>query len=525
MLFFKKHKFKPEFRFWFLFLFSLNFLSFSSNHSIALSQHHLLAGKMGVAAHLISHNAIPIEIYQNVDALKHLAGLKDKKAVIFLAEHYERTNQLDLAEFYFIQLQHQESTASEQAKLTLSQFYQRHQMWQKLAEFSQLNGLTLDFYLSQLYLGSSLPQVQPDVFTDLKRKFKLDFTLQIDELSFSQQTHCGIKVVPIATDFKSLKQLKQHVSTFKSDEDLHELPVCFSNILYLSKQVLSCTANEAIKCDLSYLAQQQNWPEGIRHLVIMTSDGSANVNQGIMYLSAKHDFNVFKHEWLHLFGFEDEYPLPIKKQQQRCRLSTSTLSQLVMQERTASVAKNLFPIPTCNAQTVQAYKLVERPTLMQYLDSPMPKRYKTILNANIAHHLGELKTFSNAMYNLDEASYWLAYGVKLGDYHSKLFQALKFETQRDFARALNELSALVNWSMAYSSLARIYYQFEDFEQARHFYGLAAEQGDSYGQYFYAKMLANGEGGPKDQKSAIRYLNHAAAQANPLAIQLINLAPF
>lgn len=525
MLLFYKNALKPELRVWFLFIICLGCLRFDTDRSIDLHQYHFLAGKTALANYLVFQNSIPSQAYQHLAALKQLSALQDPKASLLLAQHYEDENRLDLSEFYYKQAYQITSDFSDQAVVSLSQFYQRHAMWQQLADFSQKNDLIFEWYLSQLQLGETLPSLPDPIYVKIQKKYHIDFTQRLEQLSFDPEKKCTIKVVPIASDLVGLQRLTKHIDLFKADNDLNVAQVCFSVALYLPKQQLLCVGNRNVKCDLNYLAQQKDWPEGVRHLIIMASDGAANVNQGIMYLSADSDFNVFKHEWLHLFGFEDEYPLAIEKQSQRCNQLATSLSQLIVHDTNLKPLDNIYPVATCNQLSLQAYKQVKEPTLMEYLDAGMPQSYKVLLRRNIEHHLGELKTFSNAMYNLTEDNYWLSYGAHQGDYYSHLLQALEFEEQGDVGSALNKLSLLTNWPIAYSSLARIYYKLENLPQARYFYQLAAMEGDSYGQYFYAKMLASGEGGPKDETAAKRYLNHAAAQSNPLAIQLINLAPF
>ncbi|MEJ6476845.1 sel1 repeat family protein [Pseudoalteromonas piscicida] len=57
---------------------------------------------------------------------------------------------------------------------------------------------------------------------------------------------------------------------------------------------------------------------------------------------------------------------------------------------------------------------------------------------------------------------------------------------------------------------------EDFQVARQEFAAAAASGSQWGQYNYATMLRDGEGGEKDLKAAIHWLQLAAKQGNDKA---------
>jgi len=127
----------------------------------------------------------------------------------------------------------------------------------------------------------------------------------------STQT-CEVVIAPFATNLKNLDYLAKLIlspvlTPFRPY-------ICFAPVKYISKRTLNClhTEDEAIRCDESIWYKQQSViPEKHRFLAILVEKGGANVNSGILYLDSHDTEKVLLHELAHLFGFVDEYPLPI----------------------------------------------------------------------------------------------------------------------------------------------------------------------------------------------------------------------
>lgn len=467
--------------------------------------------------------------YIDIESLKYLSSKNDVKAMTLLASHYQMQQKHLLAKkLYYKILNLADDTASKKsARENILSFYEKQNNWSQISDFLTPQDDDSWHYLSQLH-NSQFLSIKPS--TALYKRishnslyFTRDFVAQENQLNI---TSCQINIVPIATSYSRLARSIEIIQSFKNDAYLSSLPVCFTKPLYIQSAKLKCTAQQgkAISCDLSHLAQSKNWPKGIRHLMIMSEKGKANVNSGVMYLAKNSHFNVFKHEFMHLFGFEDEYLLSQPIQKQRCNSQALNLkhSQLTLISNKEPKPLNLHAVPTCNGSELTAYKPVTELTLMQYLDKNLPLGYKNILERNMENSLPDFEVFSMAFAKLDNSYYWYQYAAELGFKGASLQLALYYENKGEIDLAITRLQQAGDWPLAQSHLARLHYEKSDYKKARALYLSASKlSSDSFAQYFYGKMLNDGLGGKADKKAAMRYFKLSAAQNNPLAVQYLN----
>jgi len=478
---------------------------------------------------ILQKAALADSAYIDIESLRYLSSKNNVKAMGLLADHYQIQQKHLLAKkLYYKILTLAEDTASKKsARENLFAFYENQEKW------SQISGLLASqdddswHYLSQLHNSQSL-SIKPS--TALYQRINhdslyvnRDFVTQENQLNI---TNCKINIAPIARSYHGLARSIEIIKTFNNDTYLSSLPVCFTKPLYIPKAKLKCTEQQgkAIACDLSHLAQSKNWPKGIRHLMIMSDKGKANVNSGVMYLAINSDFNVFKHEFMHLFGFEDEYQLSKSMQKQRCNFQALNLkhSQLTLTLNKAPELFNLHAVATCNSSELTAYKPVAELTLMQYLDKALPLDYKNRLEHNIENSLSDFAVFPMAFAKFNSLSYWYQYAAKLGFKGASLQLALYHESKGEVDLAITNLQQADDWPLAQSHLARLYYEKSDYKKARALYLSASKlSSDSFAQYFYGKMLNDGLGGKVDKNTAMHFFNLSAAQNNPLAVQYLN----
>lgn len=87
---------------------------------------------------------------------------------------------------------------------------------------------------------------------------------------------------------------------------------CFEPVRYIPLSTLNCRHKnqEAITCDEA-LWQSYQQEINSRFIGVMVPQGGAKVHNGIMYLDSADTIDVFAHELAHMYGFIDEYSLPV----------------------------------------------------------------------------------------------------------------------------------------------------------------------------------------------------------------------
>lgn len=478
---------------------------------------------------IIQKGELENSAYISIESLRYLSSINDVKAMSLLAKYYQAQKEYLLAEklYYKILNFAEDIAAKKSAREGILSFYEKQGKWSQINDFLTSQDDDSWHYLSQLH-NSQFLSIKPSAalykrISHNSLYIKRDFVIQENQLNVAS---CQINIVPVAKSYHGLARSIEIIQTFNNDSYLASLPVCFTKPLYVQSDKLKCAGEQdkAISCDLSHLAQSQNWPKGIRHLMIMSEEGKANVNSGIMYLALNSHFNVFKHEFMHLFGFEDEYQLSKPMQKQRCNFQALNLkhSQLTLALNKAPKLSNLHAVPTCDGSELLAYKPVAELTLMQYLDKALPLDYKKRLEHNLENNLSDFPVFPMAFAKFNNPNHWYQYATELGFKGASLQLALYHENKGEINLAIKSLHQAGDWPLALSHLARLYYANSNFNKARSLYLQASHSSsDSFAQYFYGKMLNDGLGGKVDKKTAMHYLKLSAAQNNPLAVRYLS----
>lgn len=121
---------------------------------------------------------------------------------------------------------------------------------------------------------------------------------------------CIASIQFFATNLAELRYTKQLINQVKS------LPLskysCFESVRYIPLNELECihAKDEAITCNEAIWQAYKNEIDS-RFIAVMVPKGGAKVHNGILYLDSEDTVDVFTHELAHLFGFIDEYSLPI----------------------------------------------------------------------------------------------------------------------------------------------------------------------------------------------------------------------
>ena len=242
--------------------------------------------------------------------------------------------------------------------------------------------------------------------------------------------NCIASIEFFATNLADLRYTKQLINQVKS------LPLskysCFKSVRYIPLDKLDCVHenDEAITCNEAiWQAYSKNIQT--RFIGVLVPKGGAKVHNGILYLDSEDTVDVFAHELAHLFGFIDEYSLPLnhtrcsraqehafaqnvavlKKEYsgERSEIRNTVLTQLpwraFIKDETPILTKRgdkwllgtpskyksdvgLFLSDTCQKVTsvkqtnFQAYKPLAKRTSLHYFELEFPLLYQRLLEKN-----------------------------------------------------------------------------------------------------------------------------------------------
>lgn len=374
---------------------------------------------------------------EKVNAWLHLAtlhGNSSAKTAYQLAEYYYANNQLDDAQLWY-QSAVRQHHVNASIKLANIYFYQQRYNEAEALLKPVLNNpkaLTVAYKLA-LQLGdvsfiesykNSLAASENTAFYQELVSFSVFGNKQNQQnlkLNANYNDSCLIDIELFATNLDGLRHGSKLISSFNS-HPFAKL-ICLSSPQYISAQVLQCHHDEGekIACNTDAWAKRSNIDS--RYIGVIVQNGSANVDNGIMYLDQGDDLKVFVHELSHFLGFVDEYPLPMKHQKcqqaqkipfahnivvmapeqygSREQIRKRILAQVpwrnLIKDTTPVLTKQkqgwkiatpyaymnevgLFAASTCNEQaSTQAFKPIYARTQMEYFELEFPDLYLTIM--------------------------------------------------------------------------------------------------------------------------------------------------
>lgn len=354
------------------------------------------------------------DISQAISWYKQAVRLKHKKALFELIDLYMIEGQLHAAKALLLPLKHQEKALIQLIELSI----------------------TLG---DQKLLKELLPLIRYSNHTTLLDEIKKYNILPTKQHTLIDPQHirtieCRNSIQLFATNLNNLDKLDKLIN--KIEEHTISDFICFNPPRYISVEQLHCTYKDdsAIKCDDTVWRHFE--PEiDTRYIGLMLNKGGANVDNGILYLDAFDDVNVFIHELSHLLGFVDEYALPynhkICKQPQKSKFSHNisilspyyqgskkeVLSLLEKQipwfslinKETPLLEKvdgnkwkvgtpssylfnnnrplGLYQAETCDKTDVQAFKPTNVKTSLRYYEEPFIPLYSLFLTENPDNYL------------------------------------------------------------------------------------------------------------------------------------------
>lgn len=260
--------------------------------------------------------------------------------------------------------------------------------------------------------GYSLPQ---DISQQMLMEFKLPASLlpTVKSSAFYTQlqqvnapVNCLANVLLLSDHRLGMNKLQQFRQRFIGEGEPQQHALCFSPPVYVG-DMLKCQPQrqQFARCNWSVLAAQpQLMPAGFHFIVMMSSQGKANVQSGIMQLSSDAPYHVFIHELMHFSGFYDEYRAANKVQQIQCQQNKRFGINLYIGEQPP---QGWVKSPYCD--NGRAYKPSPEVSIMQRSSVGLTAFYRALWQAQLAYMTTQQLVFADYFYHLSQQQKWQKY--------------------------------------------------------------------------------------------------------------------
>ncbi|MDX1676933.1 hypothetical protein [Arsukibacterium sp.] len=204
---------------------------------------------------------------------------------------------------------------------------------------------------------------------------------------------CSLTIQPVASQQAGVERWQLLKSAWADDAILHQLPVCFNDLIRVNATELNCTEQAAhrINCNYGSLTSQVLAGQ-FSQLLIIAGQGLASYNNGIIQLPDTASLQLLQHEFMHVLGFIDEYPLSKQAAVKICQPGTYA-TNLLFDNAPATVAAwrrqwlpaatdnavKLDTVATCQAAGKQAYRVVASVNPMELYQTAMPELYQQLM--------------------------------------------------------------------------------------------------------------------------------------------------
>ncbi|WP_213995672.1 hypothetical protein [Arsukibacterium sp.] len=212
---------------------------------------------------------------------------------------------------------------------------------------------------------------------------------------------CNLTVQPVASQQAGIARWQHLRMAWAEDPLLSQLPVCFNDLVKVNATELHCTehAEKRISCNYAALTSQVLAGQ-FSQLLIIAGQGLASYNNGIIQLPDTASLALLQHEFMHVLGFIDEYPLSRQAADNLCRPGSyatnllfdnapATLAswreQWLPATNTARGKVKLEAVNTCQATEQQAYRVVATINPMESYQTAMPALYKELMVRALQH--------------------------------------------------------------------------------------------------------------------------------------------
>ncbi len=313
--------------------------------------------------------------------LRQLAKLDDSNAVYQLALRFLQQQDYTAAKLWW-QPYFAEFTLLQQQALA-DQLVQTQQ-WHDISGLGQAGKLPEGDAKQAWLLQQQMPVAQIAPAYAQQQQFALSTaTLQAS-------SQCKFNVLMMTDHYKGIQALNQYKQQYSKAPEPAKDSFCFTEVVYVADKFKCDASGGALSCNWQNAAEQK-WPEGFDFIVMMSNQGAANVQGGIMHINSSQPYAVFLHELMHFSGFEDEYALAEKKQQWLCKQQGLVAPNLF-------IANGVLPPKSWQKSVAcdneKAYKPSPNWSIMQYQTMGLSEQYRALWQKQINQPLTKPVRFS-----------------------------------------------------------------------------------------------------------------------------------
>jgi hypothetical protein len=212
-------------------------------------------------------------------------------------------------------------------------------------------------------------------------------------------SHCAIRIQPIVSTKLEQQQWSKLYNAWLKDTFLASLPVCFLKEQRVDAASLTCSddPNSRLRCHLpalQTLVKQGHFSQ----LLILSGRGAANFDNGVLHLPTYADLKLLQHEFSHVLGFLDEYPLPKSAVVAECQPGRITANILFTEADLAKYLAHwqlskqqvtLKPVATCAHGNKRAFRVVHEDSHLQHYEFTIPPLYQLLMQKQLqrAHEI------------------------------------------------------------------------------------------------------------------------------------------
>ncbi|MDP5150160.1 hypothetical protein [Rheinheimera baltica] len=195
---------------------------------------------------------------------------------------------------------------------------------------------------------------------------------------------CKLTLQPVISQQAGADNWQSLSQQWQQDPQLSQLPVCFLPVYTLDSTVLGCTESSDTLIQCHYRALDTVVETGrFSQLLVIAGRGKASYNNGILQLPDNADLALFRHEFMHVLGFVDEYPLTEQAAIAICKPGMRYPNLIIGDNSTAYLQHwqlapediALTAVKTCQSIGQQAYSVVSATNVMRFYELGLPDLY------------------------------------------------------------------------------------------------------------------------------------------------------
>lgn len=225
--------------------------------------------------------------------------------------------------------------------------------------------------------------------TELNAQQRAELGLWAEEQSnpvagYQHSQGCKLTLQPVASQQVGVMRWQQLTQQWRSDAQLSQLPICFLPLVTVNSTQLACTEQSNTLLQCQYQMLDSLVAEGsFSQLLVIAGRGKASYNNGILQLPDNASLALLRHEFMHIFGFVDEYELPLKVAKQLCQPGRVYPNLIIGQDIARYSSYWAMPteqirltaVDSCRQTSQQAYRVSADNNLMRSYELALPALY------------------------------------------------------------------------------------------------------------------------------------------------------